>query len=468
MKKLIFKLLLSTILVMAMLFFLGNPLTKINPFADFVKNFNNSCNDGDEYEVYFYGSSKSYSTFNPRIFNEVLEINSFNFGNNGQRLPTTKFVLEETLKKQKPKLLVIELYSESIGSAYSKKNISNQFTSYDAFPFSINKLQHAKEDFPLKELPFLFIKTFRNHQGWKTLKENKIDAQKNVNLVEENNGYRGWQYSVKDAKKYAPLFAVKNMKSNIGEDILDLNQKYNLDQIISVTEKYRIPVLFVTAPSLRELKNKSYSIFSTSLNNYLRSKNQKYLDINYKINSIQLTPHDFRDVIHLNNNGANKVSEFLAKFINKEYGIGLLNSVEAKVERYITDGSFSKSNKFVGRKLTDLVSLKSIDFMNAGNGKMSLIMELDIDNIEDLNQYSIMFHALPEDRYSSFLSQNSINNKRKHEIWDFKPEIIFIDDNYYMVKTIETKIKALKIINLGVYSAENYAGLLYDKITIAL
>ncbi len=466
MKKLLIKFVFLVLILLAIFSFVEGPLTKINPFQGFVSNFQQSVEEGCDYDLLFYGSSKSYSTFNPRILGELIAVNSFNFGNNGQRLPTTNFILEETLKDQNPQLVVVELYNQSMRSPLGKKNISFQFSSYDAFDFSLNKLRHSLKEFPLTELPFLYVKTLRNHKGWKSIESNKIDPQNTIYLKEENNGYRGWQYVVKNPEKYIPLKPVQREVEGVAYQ-LDEDQRKNLEELLHIAGKQKTKVLFVTAPSLRDLTNMEYAGYSKSLRDFLKERNHHYLDLNCEINNIGLDPYDFRDDIHLNHKGATKVSEYFGKWLNKHFDIGVLNTVEANVERYITEGAFSKSSKFVGRNLTDLVSLKRIDYIKTGNGKMSVIMELDLKEIEDLKKYSIMFHAHPKDKYLSFLSKNSMNKKRKYEIWDFKPEITLINDKYYMFKTIETKVEALKTINLGVYNAEGYSGLLYKNITIS-
>ena len=464
MKKLIFKLSLLLVFVTVALLFLGGPLTKINPYKNFVSEFNKSIDEGKAYDIFFYGSSKSFSSYNPRIFNEVLGVKSFNFGSSAQRMPLTKFVIEETLKKYKPKFLVIDLYNVTLKTAYDKEIISYQLSCLDAFDFDFNKLEYAFTELSPSDYLNMFIKGIRNHKGWKNIKTNNIDAQKTVYLKEEVHGYRGWQYKAKGRQKYQPLYA-ENEKT-VREYALNKDQEENLSSLISALNEYDVPFIFVTAPSLKELKSSKHEDFVYSINKFIDAYNIDYIDLNAHAQDIGITVDDFRDYTHLNNVGANKVSKYLSKLIYEQYGIGFLDIVEINEERYITEGSFSKSSKLVGKQITDQVLLKRIDYLDVGNGKISVIMELELKDIEDLDKYSIMFHAQPEDKYLSFLSKKSIAKKRKHEVWDFKPKIVVVDGKYYMFKTIDTKIKALKTINIGVYSAQGYSGLLHERITV--
>lgn len=466
MKKIIWKSFTLIFAVLVILLLIGDFLTKINPYENFIKEFNESINREEEYAIFFYGSSKSFSSYNPRVFNELLGVNSFNFGSSAQRMPLTNFVIKETLKKQKPKLLVIDLYDVTLKSAFDKKIISYQLSCLDAFDFNFNKLEYALIELSPSDYLNLFVKAIRNHKGWKNIETNGIDDQKTIYLKEEVNGYRGWQYRAKGRENYVPLYTNKSKSKR--KYILNNNQENNLRALLTTLNSYDVPYIFVTAPSLKELKNNKHDDFVYSIKTFLKLYNTDYIDLNTHAQAMGITIDDFRDITHLNNVGANKVSEYLAKLIYKEYGIGDLNTVEAKVERHITEGSFYKSGKVVGRKITDSALLKRIDYIESGNGKMSLIMELELKDIEDLDKYSIMFHAQPEDKYLSFLSEKSVKKKRKYEIWDFKPKVFLINDKYYLFKTIETKIRALKIINIGVYNADKYTGLLHDKITIGL
>ncbi len=464
MKKFFIKIGFISLLMLVLFSFLEKPITKINPYSNFVKKFYSDVNKGVKYDVFFYGSSKSYSSFNPRVFKDVLNMGSFNFGNNGQRLPTTSFVLTETIKAQKPKLAILELYNQSLKSPNTKENISFQFNTYDAFGLSVNKMVHSWNKFSLKELFLLYNKTIRNHKGWKTISTNSIDEQNTSYLKEENNGYRGWQYTVKNAKSYLPLSLKRDSEKIKNSDKLSKDQIKNIKESIAILKTNKIPALFITAPSLRELKNRTYPILSQSISTFLEDKNVKYLDLNFHIDSIGLRPQDFRDKIHLNNNGANKVSEYLAKWIHTNYNIGNLKYVSSK--EFIKKGKFALKSLKVDQDLTSKLKILNSAYVSVGVDKMALILELESNDSKDLDEYSIMFHAYPDSEYSEELSPKAIAKKRKFEIWDFKPNIQTINNKKYLIRTIDTKIQKLKFINLGVYSAKGYKGLLYDKVTV--
>ena len=464
MKKLALKCFLMAIIILGFFHFMGSHLTKINPFVNFVKNFDENIEEGMDFDIFFYGSSKSYSSFNPRVFSEKLGINSYNFGHNGQRLKTTAFILEETLKKQQPELLVIEVYYQSIKSPISKENVSFQFSSYDAFKMSPNKFRHSFQEFVPKDLPYLFIKTLRNHQGWKSLEKNKTDEQDNSYLIEENNGYRGWQYLVKDAKKYSPLESPIIQDGKKGK--LEQDQKDNLEYFLSTVKEMNVPKLFVTAPSLQDLKDKNYASFSNALTIYFKETGSSYLDLNKKVDSIGLTAKDFRDEIHLNNNGANKVSEYLAKWIYEKYGLGKPELERLDIQSYITDGRFKKNSLKVEKNLTVKTIVKSLDYVKIAKNEMALIVEIDSHQEDNMGGYNILFHAKPTKKYIPHISKAATDKNRGFEIWDFEPNKVLIDGKSYFIRTIHTGIEEFSLLQLGIYCAKGYNGIKHKPISI--
>lgn len=463
MKKLILKFFVLGLVVVALLIVIGKPLTKVNPNKLFIEQFEASIDKGEVYDVYFYGSSKSFSTYNPRVFKEKLGVSSFNFGSSGQRLSTTNFFISETVDKQKPKLLIIDVYSQTLSTLDKddKKAISHQLEAYDSFGFSLNKIKSIINNYSLSDLPESFFESIRNHKGWKTISTNHIDAQKTAFLKEEVNGYRGWQYTVGKSDSYLPLTPTKSLED--GQFVIADDHKKNLNILFTNLRLLDIPVLFVSAPSLRELKDKAHANFSEGLKKYVIDNNFDFLDLNFKIDEIGLMPKDFRDKIHLNNVGANKVSAYLAKWLNKNYNIGNIKTSKLNIVNYIKEGIFDSKKQNIDIKLTDKINCTGANFVKTDQEEITFLMEVNSQDLESIKAYSIMLHAAPKKEDLKFLSKKAIKNKSGYEIWDFKPEITNINGKNYLIKTIKTKIEAFDYINLAVYSAKGYNGVLFGK-----
>ncbi len=465
MKKFFFKIALLFLIVFVILSFLGESLTKMNPYSKFVSEFESSIKEGTNYDILFYGSSKSFCSFNPRIFEEFLDLNSFNLGSDAQRLETTELVLKNTLKKQIPKLLVIEINELSAKPIENKKILSFQFRCYDAFSFDKNKLIQSFNQISFEELPNLYIKAIRNHKGWKTLSKNKNDDKSNnIYLEEDYKGYVGLQLTIKNPERYDSFFERKLDRNKYDSIDLPHEDVNAITNILNICSQYNIKPLFVTSPSIRELSMEKHLQFSNKLNLFLENKGLDYLDLNFHVKEIGLSSNDYRDVTHLNNLGANKVSEYLSKWIYQKYNIGKLKTFISPKE-YIQNGSFEKNNFQINYSLTNDLIISRVDYIKIKPRKMALIIGLETkEGVTDLNKYRMMYHALPNNIFLNKLSKTSIKKNRKFEIWDFKPTIQVINGKKYIIHVVDSQIEKLKTISLGLYSSKGYRGLLSSKL----
>ena len=102
----------------------------------------------DSVDLLFVGSSHSYCTFNPRLFDHFLKCNSLNLGTDSQSFKITYFSILEILKYQKPKVIVIEVYP----IVNNETSIVALRPHLDTMKFySINKLSLIKSSLPINE-----------------------------------------------------------------------------------------------------------------------------------------------------------------------------------------------------------------------------------------------------------------------------------------------------------------------------
>src|SRR5690554_807252 len=77
----------------------------------------------DDYslDLVFSGSSHAMESFDPELFDEALNIQSFNFGTAAQKPQTGYYILEHVLQTQQPKLVIFEVYWAVMGTDYYPK-----------------------------------------------------------------------------------------------------------------------------------------------------------------------------------------------------------------------------------------------------------------------------------------------------------------------------------------------------------
>jgi len=112
----------------------------------------------DSIDLLFVGSSHSYCTFNPRLFDHYLKCNSLNLGTDSQSFSITYSAILEILKRQTPKVIVIEVYPLK-----REPSIPALRPHLDTMSFSVNKLRLIKNSLPITKCGNHLINTFYYH-----------------------------------------------------------------------------------------------------------------------------------------------------------------------------------------------------------------------------------------------------------------------------------------------------------------
>ena len=167
-------------------------------------------------DVLFMGSSHAYNGFNPFIFDDILELNSFNLSGPGQNPTTTYYVLEEVLRLgHRPRLIIIETYWRMLTEDYTKYMSASEvfhrmefsatkfalFWSACDFPSSLKLLSRAvKNRQAMIECSVMLIKRLSQRKIIRTeryLGKGYVESSAIVSAAAlENNGFRNQEYNL--------------------------------------------------------------------------------------------------------------------------------------------------------------------------------------------------------------------------------------------------------------------------------
>ncbi len=164
-----------------------------------------------------------------------------------------------------------------------------------------------------------FQKLYNNHDYWK-----KMNL---INEIKLNKGYMAKLDSVQFEDGYTYLS--KNSQKSLTEE-----KKDYIKDFIKFINDNGSEVLFVTVP-LPETGNDN---LQSQINEFFLSINQKYIDFNYpdkleNYNDIVDIENETCDKVHLNINGAIKVTNYLSYYIKKNYSFNPINNND----KYISD-----------------------------------------------------------------------------------------------------------------------------------
>ena len=276
-----------------------------NPDAFYNDSFHNLPEDS--IDVIVLGSSHAQYSFVPSFFYEDTGLYSYVLGSAFQPIKVSYLMLKEALKTQSPEMVILEVYTATLGEAPINENryvLAEYLMTGDERKETISYLPEEKRITYYNE----FI---NNHNNWRTLtslddlKINKsnIDAsmgyiQNSITLPVENYWY---------SFTYDEDLDVQLTEEDINalNNIYDLCQKNNIDILL-----YMVPMDDVTQ------ENQSYR---HEVWKWAEERNIKYIDLLETDRKIDIRSAIDHDGFHMYTNGANIVTDELAYFITNNY-----------------------------------------------------------------------------------------------------------------------------------------------------
>lgn len=278
--------------------------------------------DRTNIDVVFYGSSHAYTSINPLIINNQCNTISYNLGSSALRLLFSELVILESLKHNTPQLMVVEVHSNSIKTPVRKKIKYFQYYALDFIPnYVISKFVKSMEVYEGSEFLGVYSPLIRNHSKWNIQEFSNLDRKEKLDL--SKHYYAGFRGAIrelkKDKKEKYKDFQIEKIRIDSLSMNLTKSEMNQLDKIIDIAEKNSIPILFYSAPTVKSRFN-NYN-FYLELDKYFKDRGVEYVNTNDYLEKIGLDFGDFRDVDHLNTSGSNKMSQFLANQINKNFSL---------------------------------------------------------------------------------------------------------------------------------------------------
>lgn len=261
-------------------------------------------------DVIFLGSSHAYYGIHPMDFWRDYGVPSYVLGSPLQNTGTSYYLLKDALKRQKPKVVVMEGYT-----LFAEQKISNDGMfqqTMDGMPYSLNKIQMGEEllrdtkDFS-ERLPY-HIPIIQYHSRWKNL---------------ESKDFTGAESCYKGGK---PIFggnAYQKPKKVTGErEIPEVSWQY-VEKIIELCQEEGVELMFCVMPFSSDAKNyvKRQKIYN-KLASELESRQIPCINYADLIDELGVDySTDFRDEGHMNVNGATKVDAHLFSYLVEHYDL---------------------------------------------------------------------------------------------------------------------------------------------------
>jgi hypothetical protein len=475
MKNNIFKsLFIFLILFIAIFIYLNRVFASKHHFKNTTEDFKELASKTN-IDVVLYGSSHTYTAYNPLVLNFNSKTISFNLGSDALKIANTDLLLKESLKYTSPKLVILEIYSPTLLPSKTIKDKGYQLRAFDFVSnYSIMKHKKIIRGFDLNEYLNVMFPLIRNHNNWSSVNyfntSRRKDLDPNVNYY--YNGFIGSRNIVieEDKLKYKD-FLTKIQSVYSSYESINEQGKTDIISFIKIAQKNGSDVLIISSPDLRA-KFWNYDFFN-ELKEITDSFNVPFLNLNDYYNQMELTINDFKDNSHLNTIGSIKASEFLSDYINNNYtlpdrslDLELFQNNE-KYNEFIelyNDSNDYEFNRILNKNLNTTIGIESVNFKKNIKNTLSLsIKMIDNDNyLNDKKRYKLAIHIYPKKEFNHQLNKSNVEKGRLYdqeniELSNYSNSIDF---------TTNSKIDKIQKIEFFLYKVSGYDGIIGEKVII--
>lgn len=256
-------------------------------------------------DAMFFGSSRAHCTIDHGYLWEQYGIAGFTLSAGSQQLDSTYYCLQEALRCQSPKVVFVEISQINNGTIQNSE--VDVYRNYLGMRFSKVSLSFAKYlaaqmEMSREEMQELILKFPIIHSRYRELE--KADFQDPIPFM---RGYRG-SFEVVAFDK--PAETQQTME--ISEDNREL-----IEKIITLTKEKDVSLVLFASPYVvseeDQMRINEVEVLAAQYGIPLINFNHLYEEIGLDY------ARDFRDESHVNNYGAEKVTEYLAQYMKINY-----------------------------------------------------------------------------------------------------------------------------------------------------
>ncbi len=271
-------------------------------------------------DVICFGSSHMYENINTQTLWDEFGIADFNLGGSIQPMWNTYFYMKEALKTQRPRVMVLDVYTAIREEAYSPypramKNTFGMKPSRDKIEaIRVSYLHRNVWDVVdyLLEFPALHDRYSEISEG--DFKNLPRDYDANEKGVFPDEDWKGFYLNMACVPQELP-----EMKEPEEPPAIKKKAEYYFRKIIALCKEENVPLLLLVSPypvSLGALEK--YAM----LEEIAKEEDVPFLNCNEYYDEIGLDfSADYADDEHLNDTGSAKYSAFLGQYLKDHYDI---------------------------------------------------------------------------------------------------------------------------------------------------
>lgn len=264
--------------------------------------------DQNSIDVMIYGSSHAHCTVNNAYLWDKFGMASFTLSAGAQKLDSTYYFMKESLKSQKPKVMLVEMLMANDGMTGDVANVYRNFMGmkWSAGYYGVISEIGERNSYEGEFRKELLLKLPIFHSRYKELtKEDFVDD------IPYLKGYRG-SYDM------IPFEVPEACKLTETGELSEDTRNY-LEKMTVLSKDNGIQLVFFAAPFiLDEEKQRTFnaiSVFAEENNIPFINFNSIYEEIDFDYGT------DMREETHVNNSGADKITDYLGRMLSEKYSI---------------------------------------------------------------------------------------------------------------------------------------------------
>lgn len=259
-------------------------------------------------DVMFYGSSHTYSDINPAVIWEEQGIPSYDLAGSLQPLWNTYYYMKESLKYQRPRVMVVEL----VRAIESREYIEEARTVTNTFGMRLSreKIENIRVSTPDNLVSYLLGYPVY-HTRYTELSRTDFASYLGRPAGDASKGF----YPLFVTKPYEELADMSGV-TEAGE--LPQKSEEYLRKIMELAGKEGIPLVFMISPYQGIIESEQ-QIFNRC-REIAEEEGIPFLDFNQMYQELGLDPEtDFAEASHLNYRGTQKLSSWLGAWLKENY-----------------------------------------------------------------------------------------------------------------------------------------------------
>ena len=286
-----------------------------------------------DHDVVFIGDCEIYENFSPNILWNEYGINSYIRGSAQQLIWQSYYLLEDTLRYEKPEVVVFNVlamkYNEPQKEAYNRMTL-------EGMKWSMSKVKSIQASMTEEEhfLDYVFP-ILRYHSRWSELTADDVKYMFRTKKVSHNGYYM--RVDVKPAENVPGGKVLADYQ--FGDNAYDY-----LDKITQLCKENDIQLILIKAPSLYPYW---YDEWEQQMEEYANENDLMYINF---LELIEETGLDFSTDtydggLHLNLSGAEKITRYFGQVLKEEVGLSDRRDEQELMLRWQEKQAFYEQNR---------------------------------------------------------------------------------------------------------------------------